>query len=107
MQFTSALLVSLAAAAVSAAPAPQQQQAPAPAETLQITGGARVQRGGQPTTLEFEFNDYAVHCFGSPIPDALPSASFACSDPAYSFTVLTAPTLNRYTVEIRHKLDDE
>ena len=93
MQFTSAFLLSLASAAVSA-------------ETLQITGGVRVQLARQPTTLEFEFNDFAVHCFGSPIPDVLPSANFPCNDPAYSFTVLTAPTPNRYTVEIRHKLDD-
>lgn len=92
MQFTSALFLSLASAAA--------------AETLHITGGVRVQVARQPTTLEFEFNDYAVHCFGSPIPDVLPSASFACSDPAYSFTVLDAPTPYRYTVEVRHKLDD-
>lgn len=92
MQFTGALLLSLAAAAA--------------AETLEVTGGVRVQLANQPTTLEFEFNEYSVHCFGSPIPDVLPSASFPCNETAYSFTVLTAPTRNRYTVEIRHKLDD-
>lgn len=104
MQFIRALVLPLTAAvAVSAAAVPQVAAA---AESIEIVGGVRVQRSGQPTTLHFEFNDHAVNCDGGPIPDVLPSASFACSDPAYSFSVLAAPTLNRYSMEIRHKLDD-
>ena len=102
MQVTRALLLSLAAAAVSAAPAAPQ----AAAESIQVLNGVRVARSGEPTTLHFEFNDHTVKCYGKPIPDVLPSPSFACSDPAYTFSVLDAPTPNRYAVEIRHRLDD-